>query len=215
MSMVSDIFLQIVLGLLTIILFSSVHGIPQKLLAKLRNRDRPQFQSKRHFVVGAQLLARSRSAKSRSASTRLAKEAEAEAEKAIALDPKDAAAHILKALALDLQGFNTSALDSLDVALSPLAIKSLEDEERGDALCKRAELKMAVNQRGGGRVDSALDDLTQALELIPKKGNAFYLLGKCYEEKKMKEEALKAYEDALAAEPRFTVAREALDRLSS
>lgn len=211
--MMSDILLQIGLGLLSIVLFSALHGIPQKILSKIRYRNRPQFQAKRHFVVGAQLLARARSAKSRSASTTLAKEAEAESEKAISLDPKDAAAHILKALALDLQGFKTSALDSLDVALSPLAVKSLSDQERGDAFSKRAELKLAMNRRG--QVDSALVDLTEAVKLNPESATVFCLLGECYEEKKMKEEALKAYEDALAAEPRLVAAREALDRLRS
>lgn len=190
-----------------------MHGIPQKLLTKFRFRNRPQFQAKRHFVIGAQLLARARSAPSRSAATSLSKEALAEAEKAIALDHKDAAFHILKALALDFQGFKTSALDSLDVALSPLAIKSLSDQERGDAFFKRAELKMKMSRRG--RVDSALDDLTQAVELVEDRGKVFCLLGECYEEKKMKDEAVKAFEDALAAEPRLVVAREALDRLRS
>ncbi|KAF3447258.1 hypothetical protein FNV43_RR12438 [Rhamnella rubrinervis] len=211
--MVTDILIQVGLGLITVFMFLIMHGIPQKVLTKFRFRNRPQFQAKRHFVIGAQLLARARSAPSRSASNSLSKEALAEAEKAIALDPKDAAAHILKALALDLQGFKTSALDSLDVALSPLAIKSLSDQEHGDALFKRAELKMAMSRRG--QVDSALADLTQAVELVEDRGKVFRLLGECYEEKKMKDEAVKAYEDALAAEPTLVAAREALDRLRS
>ena len=64
--------------------------------------------------------------------------------------------HILKALALNLQGLNTSALDSLDVALSPLAIKSLS-EEKGHALFNRVELKMAIGSYG--KVYSILGDL--------------------------------------------------------
>ena len=143
----------------------------------------------------------------------MAKEALAEADKAIALDPKDAAAHILKALVLDLQGFKTSALDSLDAALSPLAVKSLTEKERGDALFKRAELKMAMTRHG--KVDSAMTDLVEAVALSPDNAKAFSLLGECYEVKKMVDEAKKAYEDALRIEPELALARQALDRLTS
>ncbi|KAE8057088.1 hypothetical protein FH972_013807 [Carpinus fangiana] len=211
--MVADILLQVALILLMIYLFLAMHGIPNKLLSKLRFRNRADAQAKRHFVLGAQLLARARVSKTRSTATSLAKEAEAEADKAIALDPKDAAPHILKSLALDLQGFKPSALDSLDVALSPLCAKSLSDLERGDSLFKRAELKVAMARRG--QVDSAVADLTQALTLSPENAKAFCLLGECYEAKKMRDEAKKAYEDALRVEPKLTVAREALDRLGS
>lgn len=211
--MVGDILLQVGLMLVMVYLFLAMHGIPNKLLSKLRNRNRADVQAKRHFVIGAQLLARARGSKTRSTAISLAKEAEAEADKAIAFDPKDAAAHILKSLALDLQGFKTSALDSLDVALSPLCAKSLSDLERGDSLFKRAELKVAMAR--GGKVDSAVADLTEALTLSPENANAFRLLGECYETKKMGEEAKKAYEDALRVDPKLTVAREALDRLGS
>ena len=211
--MVADILLQVALILLMIYLFLAMHGIPNKLLSKLRFRNRADTQAKRHFVLGAQLLARARVSKTRSTATSLAKEAEAEADKAIALDPKDAAPHILKSLALDLQGFKPSALDSLDVALSPLCAKSLSDLERGDSLFKRAELKVAMARRG--QVDSAVADLTQALTLSPENAKAFCLLGECYEAKEMRDEAKKAYEDALRVEPKLTVAREALDRLGS
>ncbi|XP_041021286.1 anaphase-promoting complex subunit 7-like [Juglans microcarpa x Juglans regia] len=211
--MLFDILLQVGLILLMIYLFLAMHGIPNKVLSKIRYRNRADFQAKRHFVLGAQLLARARSSKNRSDSTSLAKEALEEAEKAIAFDPKDAAAHILKSLALDFQGFKTSALDSLDAALSPLCAKSLSDQERGDALFKRAELKVAIARRG--RTDSAVADLEDAVTLSPENAKAFRLLGECYEGKKMKEEAKKAYEDALRVEPELTAAREALDRLGS
>ncbi|XP_062100972.1 uncharacterized protein LOC133806890 [Humulus lupulus] len=213
MSMVTDLLLQAGLILVSLFMFLALHNIPQKLYAKFRYRDRAQVQSKRHFVLGAQLLARARSAKSRSDSSSLAKDALAEAEKAIALDPKDAAAHILKALVFDLQGFKTSALDSLDAALSPLAVRSLSQKERGDALFKRAELKMAVARRG--KVDSVTTDLVEAVGLSPDNAKAFCLLGECYEVKKMEDEARKAYEDALKVEPELAVALEALDRLTS
>ncbi|GFP88164.1 hypothetical protein PHJA_000960100 [Phtheirospermum japonicum] len=77
----------------------------------------------------------------------------------MSLDPNDATSHILKALVLELQGFRTSALDSLDVALSPMDAKSLSGDERGDALYKRAELRVAVG--GGG----AVEDLVESVRL--------------------------------------------------
>lgn len=211
--MVRDIVLQIVLFLIMVFLYLYMHDIPKKLFAKLRFRNRSAIRAKGHFVLGAQLLAKARSTKTRSASNSLAKEALAEAEKAIALDPKDAAAYILKALALELQGFRPSALDSFDMALSPLAAKSLIDTEKADALLKRAELKMAMNERG--QIDSSLIDLTESVKLNSKNVKAFCLLGQCYEAKKMKDEARKAYEEALKVEPQATVAQEALNRLDS
>ncbi|KAG4980587.1 hypothetical protein JHK82_033831 [Glycine max] len=115
-------------------------------LVPLPLRHRPPnprvVQAKRHFVQGAQLLAQARRSKSASAATSLAKQALAEVEKALALDPKDATSH--------LQGFSTNALDALDAALSPLAAGSLAEEEKGDALLKRAGLKIGMS---GRRID--------------------------------------------------------------
>lgn len=207
-----DILLQAGIMLVTVFMFLAMHDIPQRFLSKLRFRGRKGLRAKQHFVRGAQLLGQARSAPSRSAASSLAKDAAAEADRAILLDPRDAASHILKALALDLQGFRTSALDSLDVALSPLASRSLSDRERGDALLRRAELKFALSRRG--RVDSAIDDLTVAVKLSCG-AKALLLLGQCHEAKKSKEEAVKAYQEALEMEPTLAAAREALDRLGS
>lgn len=193
-------------------MFLAMHDIPKKLFSKLRLRSRADIQAKRHFVLGAQLLSQARSSTSRSSAVSLAKQAEAQADKAISLDPLDAAAHILKALSLDILGFKSSALDSLDAALSPRVAKSLSEKEKGDALFKRAELKLAISRRG--RVDPAIEDLTQAVKLSKDNVKAFCLLGECYEAKKMKEEAINAYQEALQIEPESTVARAALDRLS-
>ncbi|XP_050379195.1 uncharacterized protein LOC126796409 [Argentina anserina] len=211
--MVDDILLQIGVVLLVVVTFLFIYNVPQRVLATLRLRlhSKSAIQSKRHFVLGAQLLDQARSSSSDAAS--LFKQALDHADKAIALEPKDAAAHILKALALDAQGFKTSALDAIDVALSPLCRKSLVDAERGDALFKRAEIKMSMNR--SRRVDSVVGDLTAAVELSPENANAFCLLGECYEEKKMTEQAKKAYEEALKLRPRFAAAKEALDRLGS
>ncbi|KAA8538191.1 hypothetical protein F0562_027799 [Nyssa sinensis] len=213
MSMKDDILLQAGLILFTVSMFLLMYGIPQKAFSKLRRIliNRSDFRAKRHFIRGAQLLAQARSAKDSSAATTLAKSAAEEADRAIAIDPKDAAAHILKALSLELQGFKTSALDSLDVALSPFAAKSLSDRERGDALSKRAELKLALAR--SEQVDSAVMDLVNSVKLRNDNPQAFYLLGECYETKGMVEEARKAYEDALKVEPRYIMPREALGRL--
>lgn len=212
--MIFDLLLQAGLILLGVFMFLAMHNIPQKFLSKLRYRNRADLQAKRHFVIGAQLIAQARSpSNSRSTATSLAKQAEDEANKAISLDPKDAASHILKALSLDLQGFRTSALESINVALSPLAVKSLSASEKGDALFKRAELAMGMNRRG--RVEPAIQDLTEAVKLNKDNAKAFCLLGECYEANKMIEEAKEAYEEALRLQPELASAKEKLDLLRS
>ncbi|OIV96606.1 hypothetical protein TanjilG_28463 [Lupinus angustifolius] len=183
---------------------------------------KPATKAKRHFVKGAQLLSQARSSKNLTGSSSdsssgsdsgsfsgLVQEALEEADKSIALNPKDAAPYLLKSLALELQGFRTSALETIDMALSPLAVKSLEDEEKGDALLKRAELKNAL------KVDSVVEDLTQVVKLSPKNLKGWVLLGECYEGKKIEDEAIKAYKKALEIEPKLSIAQEALNRLGS
>ncbi|XP_059629777.1 uncharacterized protein LOC132272694 [Cornus florida] len=211
--MVNDILLQAVLILVVVFMFLLMYNVPQKALSKISFGSRTNLQAKRHFVQGAQLLEKARSAKDGVAASSLAKSAAEEADKAVGLNPKDAAAHILKALALELQGYKTSALDALDVALSPMAVKSLSDEERGDALFKRAELKVAMSRTE--RVDSAIADLVDSVKFRTDNPRAFFVSGQCYETKGMTVEAKKAYEDALRVQPMFTVAQEALDRLGS
>ena len=78
-------------------------------------------------------MAKARVAKTHSTKISLAKQVVTEAEKVIELDPKDAATHILKGLALDLQEFKTSVLNA---ALSPLCVKSLTRKDQGDAFFK-------------------------------------------------------------------------------
>ncbi|KAF9610454.1 hypothetical protein IFM89_022418 [Coptis chinensis] len=209
--MATDVLIQFLLLVLGLGMFFAMRTFPKQVLNKFRFKGRASVQSKRHFVQGAQLLARARSAPNRTTTLNLAKEATNEADKALSFDPKDAAAHILKALALDLQGHQTSALKSLDSALSPPAVKSLSDRERGDSLFKRAELQIGVNRRR--RVDSAICDLLEAVKLSPENCKAFCLLGQCYEQKGMKDEARNAYVEAKKVEPTSTVAREGLDRL--
>nr|ABK93348.1 unknown [Populus trichocarpa] len=71
--MIFDLLLQAGLILLGVFMFLAMHNIPQKFLSKLRYRNRTDLQAKRHFVLGAQLIAQARSpSNSRSTATSLA-----------------------------------------------------------------------------------------------------------------------------------------------
>ncbi|XP_028785208.1 uncharacterized protein LOC114741114, partial [Neltuma alba] len=181
---------------------------------RARSRDRDNHQSNRHLVQGSRLLARARSNSHGPRSMAHAKSALIEADQALSLSPRDPTAHILKALALalDLMGHHTAALRSMDSALSVPHVKSLSAAEREDALVKRAELKLAVNQRR--RVDSALEDLDEAVRLSRGSNTtAFCLIGECYEWKGMKEKAKEAFQRAIEIDPDSVKARSGLDRL--
>ncbi|CAI9773815.1 unnamed protein product [Fraxinus pennsylvanica] len=136
-------------------IWPSIASLPYKLPGTVSRTA--CHRAKHHFVRGSQILSQARSSKDHSRSSSLAKEAKFEVEKAIHLDPKDVATHILKAQALELQRFKTLAIDSLNVGLSPLAVKSLSDLGRGDALYKRAELRLSMSRRG--RVDLVVENL--------------------------------------------------------
>ncbi|KAF6143565.1 hypothetical protein GIB67_029734 [Kingdonia uniflora] len=208
-----DILIQAGLVLLGSLIYFLMQGFPKRILSKLRSGNQSSIKSKSHFVQGAQLLARSRSSLSKPKSIELAKDAADQADLALSLNPKDAAAYILKALALEIQGHKADSLRSLDTALSPPAVKSLSSRERGDALFKRAELQMAVSKRR--KVDSAVLDLVEAVQLSPENAKAFCLLGLCYEQKGNREEARGAYESARRVDKASVEAREGLDRLTS
>ncbi|XP_047315589.1 uncharacterized protein LOC124919399 [Impatiens glandulifera] len=209
----TDMVLQLAILVLTLGIFFVLHKYPRQALNKIRTRGRSTAQANRHFINGAQLLARARSVRNRTTAANLAKDAAVEADKALAFDPRDAAAHILKALILDLMGHKSSALRSLDTALSSAAAKSLSGSDRGDALVKRAELQIALNRKR--RVESAVVDLEEAVGLSPANSKAYCLLGVCYEMKGMKEEARKAFEEAIRLEPRSDPARQGLNRLAT
>ncbi|GAB4848803.1 hypothetical protein Ancab_003597 [Ancistrocladus abbreviatus] len=211
--MPTEILINVAFLILTLGIFLSIYNLPKKTLTNLRTNRRAATQSNRHFLNGAQLLSRARSTRNRSVSISLAKDAVAEADKALALQPRDPAAHILRGLALDQMGHKSSALRSLDTALSPPVVKSLSEREKGDALVKRAELQLAVNRRR--RVESAVSDLLEAVELTRDNVKAFCLLGQCYEQKGTRDEACKAYKEALKIDPECSLAREALGRLTS
>ncbi|KAL1814040.1 hypothetical protein DCAR_0626446 [Daucus carota subsp. sativus] len=208
--MVADLLLQALVIIVVIITFLFMYKIPQKYISKYRatSSNSSALRARRHFIAGAQLLSKSRSSRDLSA----AKLAVEEADKAIELDPRDAASHILKSLALEMLGLKTAAIKAIDAALSPLAVKSLEDDEKGDALYKRAELRVGVS--GEERVDEAvLSDLIESVKLKGDNVKAFMLLGECYERKEMNEKAMEAYESAIRVDSDHKGAREALNRL--
>ncbi|KAF5454390.1 hypothetical protein F2P56_024059, partial [Juglans regia] len=210
--MAPEIVLQLALLTLALAMFFAIHRLPKGALTKLRTKHRATLLSNRHFVQGSHLLDRARSTPHRIQSLTHAKSALLEAEKAVSLSPKDPAPHILKAMALDLLGHKTSALRSLDLALSSPRVRSIVGKERGDALVKRAELKLGMNRKR--RVDSAVEDLVEAGRVSGDSNTrAYCLLGECYEWKGRKEEAREAFENALRVQPDSVAARHALDRL--
>lgn len=213
MSMWWDISLQALIFLVSILMYLWSNNIPQKLFTQYHSyRNRHKHQARRHFVLAADHLAKGKFSS-----------AVSEADAAVLLDPTDAANHILKALALELQGFKTSALDSLNVALSPLAAASLEKEEKADAMAKRAGLRIEVSRLA--RVDSdgvdeevwrlAERELREAVALRAESGRAWCMLAECCEELGKREEAIKAFQEAVRVAPDSVVARSGLERLGS
>ncbi|CAH9091873.1 unnamed protein product [Cuscuta europaea] len=114
---------------------------------------------------------------------------------------------------LEVQGFKTSAIGTMDVALSPLAAKSLSESERAEALHKRATLRIATSL--DGEFNSAIADLVDSVWLKGDDVKARCLLGECYEKKELKVEAQKCYEDALKVQPDYSPALVALSRLAA
>lgn len=211
---VHTVSFQVILALLALGLMWALQGLPRSLISKLRNRNRSREQARRHFVRGAQLLGRSRGATAQNSGRSLAREAAVEADKAIALDPLDAASHVLKALALERQGQVTAAIGCLDSALVLPVSKSLSAPEKSDALVKRAELELETSDSKRRGLDAALDDLKAAVGFNLRNFKALCLLGTCYEKKGMLVEARKAFQDALEVNPKSQEAKAGMDRLS-
>lgn len=209
----TDAVVQGLLLLLAAGLLVALQSIPSHLRRRRGRTSATSAQAHRHFVSGAQLLSRARSTTPPSIS--LAKSALSHADLAISLSPRDAAPLILKALTLDLLGRRLPAIKSLDTALSPPLVNSLSDKERGDALFKRAEMRLEVNQRKTRRkIDAVVADLTEAVRLSPDNAKALAMLGECYEERGEVEEAHKAFEAAVLVDPSIKAAQEGLKRVT-
>ncbi|CAN1165329.1 hypothetical protein LINPERPRIM_LOCUS33683 [Linum perenne] len=210
----TDAALQVAIAALTIAMFLSIQYLSKLFISKQRAKNRTSVQSNRHFIQGYQLLARARSAAHNSSQSQtLAKQALTEAESAACLSPKDPAPLILKSVVLDFLGHKASALKAIDSALTLPQGKALQGKERGDALVKRGELKIAVNKRR--RLDSAIEDLKEAVDCGGGGEKGFCLLGQCYEWKGLIDDAKWAFSEALKVQPTSKLAREALDRLHS
>lgn len=208
-----DLTVHVALLILTLsIFFLLLKLVPKRALNNIHSKtNRATLQSGRHLAQASHHLAQARSTPHRAQSQAHAKTALSEAEKALSLAPRDPSAHVLRAMALDLVDRKAAALRSLHVALSPPCVKSLAARERADALIKRAELKIEVNRRR--RVDSAVQDLVEAVRIGGGEPRALGLLGQCYEWKGMRDEAREGYEKSLRVEPGSIVARQGLDRL--
>lgn len=192
-------------GLLIILslgLMWATQGLRTAHLRSVKSKERVRVQARRHLEQGTQLLGRSK-----------ARKAAVEADKAISLDPKDAASHILKAFALERQGHMGSARRSLNTALSPPVVKSLSLSEKAEALVKRADLVLAGSPGGKRRLEVALGDLHASLAIKPDNAKAYCLLGTCYERKGLKAEALQAFQAALRIDPSSRDANHAFSRL--
>ncbi|KAF3333537.1 TPR repeat [Carex littledalei] len=205
----TDALVQGLLLLLAAGILLALQSIPSQIRRRRGRSSATSAQAHRHFVTGAQFLSRARSTSPPSPS--LAKSALSHADHAISLSPRDAAPHILKALSLDLLGRRVLAIKSLNTALSPPLVNSLSDRERGDALFKRAELQLGLNQRKTRR---AVADLTEAVRLSPDNAKALAKLGECYEERVEMENAQKAFETALQVDPSVKAAKEGLKRVT-
>ncbi|KAM7274947.1 hypothetical protein ACFE04_016813 [Oxalis oulophora] len=210
------ILLQAAILILTLaILYSLIH---RPKFIKHRTKTKTTVQSTRHLNQAANFLSRAKS-RDRKDKT-LTKSALHEADQAISISPRDPKPLIVKAMALEIVGRESSALRSLDLALAVPRVKALAEKERGEALVKRAELKMKVNLKR--RVDSAIEDLEEGIRVLSRQEKKFdsvglglglCLLGECYEYKGVKEKAQWAFEEALKIEPDCLKASQGLDRL--
>ncbi|CAK8561784.1 unnamed protein product [Lathyrus sativus] len=184
----------------------------QKTHSKTRTRNKiRQPEPNRHLNQASRHLNRARSTTNK---TLHAKNALSEADQALAITPRDPSVHILRARALCIMNHRTSAIKSLDTALSLPAAKFLPPQERADLLVFRAEMKLAVNRKR--RVESAMEDIEEAVRVSGEENDnseALCLLGKCYEWKGMREEAKNVYEKVLDVEPGSAEARIGLKRL--
>ncbi|XP_058774364.1 uncharacterized protein LOC131648641 [Vicia villosa] len=202
-------------GILTLtlsLLFLMNYLRNHKTQSKTRTRNKiRQPEPNRHLNQASRHLNRAGSTTNK---THHAKNALSEADQALAITPRDPSVHILRARALYLMNHGTSAIKSIDTALSLPAAKFLPPEQRADVLVFRAEMKLRLNRKR--RVESAMEDVEEAIRVSGEEGDnseALCLLGKCYEWKEMREEAKNVYRKVLEVEPDSVEARIGLKRL--
>ncbi|KAJ7518646.1 hypothetical protein O6H91_20G002000 [Diphasiastrum complanatum] len=178
----------------------AMQGLTKTFIKFSRSRKSSRSQAHKHFIQGAQLLAASRLPRNKAAKGRaMAHKAVAEADQAIALDPNDAASHILKGLALEQLGNTSAALRSLSVALSPPVCLGLSPVEKADALVRRAGLQLATF-KGKKGAKAALEDLQASKSLNFDNPKAQSLLDTCYQRLGMDKRS-QGLEQAAATDP--------------
>jgi len=100
-------------------------------------------------------------------------------------------------------------------------VSSLSDDEKADAMVKRAELRMEVSRVGNSEgVDEAVwrkveEELTEAVALNRENEMGWRLLGECCEGLGKREKAKEAFEEAVRVRPDSVAAKQGLERLGS
>lgn len=203
----------VAVGLVVVLLLRSVgNGIG----SRLRKRRAHLTQARRHFIKAAMLLNKARNEETSASQARsLAGNAITEADLAIELNPHDAASLIVKSLALRLLKKPVAALKVLNTALSKEFSKTLSKEERADTLVQKVELTLEQMNESNEGMQDVLKDLQESISLNPANPRTHFMLGSCCERLGDGEDALVAYQQALAVSPKFSEAKAALERLNS
>ncbi|KAH9567160.1 hypothetical protein CY35_03G016200 [Sphagnum magellanicum] len=205
-----EILVTLAMVVLGLGLLWTVKMLGSTVAGRMRARGASRSQARRHFVKAAQLLAKSRSPGNAGAVGRkIAREAVAEADAAILLDPKDAAMHIVKSLSLQQLGRPAAAVRSLSTALTKPASRSLSPSEKAEALAKRASLFLEQD-KGRRGLDLAIADLEESLSLKADNVDVQCMLASCYEKSGQKEKAVAAYQKSLDLNPDFSEAKKGL-----
>ncbi|KAH7315248.1 hypothetical protein KP509_21G041300 [Ceratopteris richardii] len=185
----------------------------KKFLGPPGDPAKRKAKARLHFSKAAQLLEKSHSSAGTPEAISLAKEADTEIDKAIALEPSDVSFHMLKSYALEQQGSLSGAIESLSAALSiDGADTVLTSPEMCDALFRRANLLLSTS-KGRRNVDAAMSDLQRCIEISPQNPKILCKLGLCHEKNKSFADAERIYERVLLLDFKSQEARAGLKRL--
>lgn len=118
-------------------------------------------------------------------------------------------------MAAALDSTATRPLEELGDALYQLqryarAVEAYEQCAHLDDRSERVTYKLALSHYRAGSLDRALESLDRVLRLDDKQADAYYLRGVCLREKNRPQEALPAFEKAVAIAPALIPAREEL-----